>query len=288
MSSGLARRDIGVVPCMFIASPRTLVVIPTYNERVNLPVITHRIMRETTLSVLVVDDHSPDGTGDVADDLASQYSSRMAVLHRTGPRGLGRSYLDGMRYALAVGAERICQMDADLSHGPEYLHELVTATNTADVAVGSRYINGVSVANWPLRRLLLSLTANRYVRTITGLPVRDTTSGFKCWRREALWHVLQQPLLSQGYSLQFEMLFHAFRARQRLVEVPIVFVERREGASKMSWRVIWESVWRPIGLVLSRPSTTPGDMARRAATDLRVLAADLQDRRPTSTAEHRP
>jgi dolichol-phosphate mannosyltransferase len=144
----------------------------------------------------------------------------------------------------------------------------------------------VSVANWPLRRLLLSLTANRYVRTITGLPVRDTTSGFKCWRREALSHVLQQPLLSQGYSLQFEMLFHAFRARQRLVEVPIVFVERREGASKMSWRVIWESVWRPIGLVLSRP--TPGDMARRAATDLRVLAADLQDRRPTSTAEHRP
>jgi dolichol-phosphate mannosyltransferase len=273
---------------MFIASPRTLVVVPTYNERVNLPVITHRIMRETTLSVLVVDDQSPDGTGALADDLASQYASRMDVLHRKGPRGLGRSYIDGMRYALASGAERVCQMDADLSHGPEYLQALVDATNSADVAVGSRYATGVSVANWPLRRLLLSLIANGYVRTITGLPVRDTTSGFKCWRREALWRVLQQPLMSQGYSLQFEMLFHAFRARQRIVEVPIVFVERQVGASKMSGRVIWESVWRPLALVLSRPPAVTGEVARRAATELRELATELQERRAASTAEHRP
>lgn len=243
-------------------------------------------MRETSLSVLVVDDNSPDGTGRVADDLSARHS-RVAVLHRTGPRGLGRSYLDGMRHALAMGAERICQMDADLSHGPEYLPALVEATDHADVAVGSRYATGISVAHWPLKRLLLSLIANNYVRIVTGLPVRDTTSGFKCWRREALLHVLQQPLRSNGYALQFEMLFHAYRFRRRIIEVPIVFVERREGASKMSGRVIGESVLRPLQLVLSRPAAVPAHVARHMASDLRELAADLQDRRSSTPAEHR-
>lgn len=274
---------------MFTASPHTLVVIPTYNERVNLPLITQRIMRETPLSVLVVDDNSPDGTGEIADQLASQHADRMTVLHRTGPRGLGRSYLDGMRHALALGAERVCQMDADLSHGPEYLEALVNATSHADVAVGSRYLTGVSVANWPLRRLLLSVGANAYVRLITGLPVRDTTSGFKCWRREALIEVLAQPIRSEGYALQFEMLFHAHRFGRRIVEVPIVFVERREGASKMSGRVILESMLRPLALVLSRPVPTPAHAARHVAADLRELATDLQARpRPSNRAEHQP
>jgi dolichol-phosphate mannosyltransferase len=211
-------------------------------------------MRETPFSLLVVDDQSPDGTGRIADTLAAAFRDRIAVLHRTCDRGLGRAYVDGMHHAIALGAERICQMDADLSHGPEYLQQLVDATNDADVAVGSRYLTGVSVANWPLRRLMLSLAANTYVRVITGLPVRDTTSGFKCWRREALMHVLDQPLHSKGYALQFEMLFHAHRARQRIVEVPIVFVERREGASKMNTRVMWESAWRPLSLVVRRPA----------------------------------
>ena len=272
---------------MFIASPRTLVVIPTYNECVNLPLITHRIMRETPFSLLVVDDNSPDGTGAIADRLATQYHDRMTVLHRTGPRGLGRSYLDGMRYALAHGAERVCQMDADLSHGPEYLPALVAATTDADVAVGSRYLTGVSVANWPLRRLLLSLGANAYVRLVTGLPVHDTTSGFKCWRRDALAQVLEQPIRSEGYALQFEMLFHAHRFARRIVEVPIVFVERCEGASKMSGRVIFESMLRPLALVLSRPVPTPAHAARHVAADLRELATDLQGHpRPTKPAEH--
>jgi dolichol-phosphate mannosyltransferase len=234
--------------------PPTFIVIPTYNERSNLPVLVQRILRETMFSVLVVDDQSPDGTGDIADGLAASAADRVFVLHRTPPRGLGRSYIDGLRHAVALGAQRVCQMDADLSHGPEYLHALVDATTEADVAVGSRYATGVSVANWPLRRLLLSITANKYVQLVTGLPVRDATSGFKCWRREALMQVLGQPLRSEGYALQFEMLFHAYRFRRRIVEVPIIFIERREGASKMSARVILESVLRPVRLVLSRPA----------------------------------
>ena len=250
------------------ASWHTLIVIPTYNERLNLPVIVQRIIDDTSFSILVVDDASPDGTGHIADQLAASYPARVTVLHRSPPRGLGRSYVDGMRRALALGAQRICQMDADLSHGPEYLAALVDATAKADVAVGSRYATGVSVANWPLRRLLLSVAANQYVRLVTGLPVRDATSGFKCWRRDALARVLEQPLHSDGYALQFEMLFHAYRGHQRIVEVPIVFVERREGASKMSWRVIFESMLRPLSLVLRRPSATPGHEVQRQAEGL--------------------
>lgn len=260
--------------------------MPTYNERVNLPVITRRIFDETGFSVLVVDDNSPDGTGQVAEALAAEHAGRMAVLHRTGPRGLGRSYIDGLQRALAMGAERICQMDADLSHGPEYLNALVAATGDADVAVGSRYVTGVSVANWPLRRLLLSLGANQYVRWVTGLPVHDTTSGFKCWRRDALAHVLQHRLRSDGYALQFEMLFHAHRSGRRIVEVPIVFVERREGASKMSGRVIWESVWRPFALRFSPGAATRAPEPPPQAVDLRELARDLPGHpRPTTAAE---
>jgi dolichol-phosphate mannosyltransferase len=250
------------------ASWHTLIVIPTYNERANLPPLVHRILAETPFSVLVVDDQSPDGTGQIADELAAANAARVAVLHREPPRGLGRSYLDGMRRAIALGAERIIQMDADFSHDPDYLRPLVDATEAADVAVGSRYINGVSVANWPLRRLLLSLGANRYVRAITRLPVHDATSGFKCWRREALARVLDLPIKSDGYALQFEMLFHASRQRRRIVEVPIVFVERREGASKMSRRVIFESALRPLALVCSRRSANLDSVAQQEPAQL--------------------
>jgi len=236
-----------------LTSP-TVVVVPTYNERTNLPVLVRRVMQETSYAMLVVDDASPDGTGEAADDLSSQYPNRIAVLHRRPPRGLGYSYIEGMRLALDLGAEIVCQMDADLSHDPQYLHALVTAADEADVAVGSRYVTGVSVANWAVHRLLLSLAANRYVRTITRLPIADVTSGFKCWRREALMSVIEKPLRSGGYALQFEMLFYAAREGFRIVEVPIIFVERRDGASKMSGRVIRESMLRPIQLRLMRRS----------------------------------
>jgi dolichol-phosphate mannosyltransferase len=229
--------------------PSTIVVIPTYNERTNLPVIVRRIMNETDYSVLVVDDESPDGTGAVADELSAAHSNRVKVLHRHPPRGLGRAYVDGMRRAVELGADIVCQMDADLSHPPEYLPQLVEALEGADVTVGSRYATGVSVANWPLRRLLLSIAANQYVRWITGMGVRDVTSGFKAWRRDALDAVLRRGVRSHGYALQFEMLFHARRANYRIVEVPIVFIERFEGASKMSGGVICESIVRPLQLV---------------------------------------
>ena len=211
-------------------------------------------MEKTPYSVLVVDDASPDGTGQLAEDLARQYEPRISVLHRSPPRGLGRSYRDGFRRALEMGADFVCQMDADLSHDPAYLPQLVAAAADADIVVGSRYLTGVSVANWPLYRLLLSLGGNAYVRIVTGLRVWDATSGFKCWRRAALSSVLDIPLRSEGYALQFEMLFHAARAKLRIVELPIIFVERREGASKMSGRVMRESLIRPLQLIFSRSS----------------------------------
>ena len=229
-----------------------VVVVPTYNERSNLPELTRQVMHSTSYAMLVVDDESPDGTGAIADELSARYPGRIAVLHRQPPRGLGYSYLDGMRRAIELGAERICQMDADLSHDPTYLAALVEATQTADIAVGSRYMAGVSVANWPLHRLVLSIAANRYVRAVTGLRAKDVTSGFKCWKREALSAVLDKQPRSRGYALQFEMLFHAATEGYNIVEVPIIFVERRVGASKMSARVMRESLLRPWQLLLAR------------------------------------
>jgi len=228
-----------------------LAVVPTYNERDNLPVLARGILGHEGFRLLVVDDGSPDGTGEIADRLVSQYPGRVEVMHRTGKRGLGRSYIDGLRHALAsTDAELICQMDADLSHNPEYLPALVAATAQADVVIGSRYLNGVSVVNWPLHRIFLSTFANRYIRTVTGLSASDCTSGFRCWRREALQRLPLDSMVSDGYAFLVEMLFDAARNGSRIAEVPIIFVERREGQSKMSSRVILESVFMPWRLKL--------------------------------------
>jgi dolichol-phosphate mannosyltransferase len=229
----------------------TLVVIPTYNERDSLPTLIREIMRLDGFDVLVVDDDSPDGTGKVADGLAAEFPGRVEVLHRTGPRGFGRSYVDAFARAVQGSHEFVCQMDADLSHDPKYLPDLVSAgAGSLDVVVGSRYLHGVSVVNWPLRRLALSTFANAYVRTVTRLRVRDCTSGFRCWRRAALEAVAPEPFHSDGYSFLVEMLFEAQRRGLRIGEVPIVFVERRVGSSKMSRRVILESAMTPWRLVL--------------------------------------
>ncbi len=228
-----------------------LVIIPTYNERENLRALIESILAQGPFDVLVVDDASPDGTGALADELAAQYGGRVHVLHRTGRRGFGRSYVDGFRWALdRTEAEFICQMDADFSHDPKYLPDLAAAAVRADLVLGSRYLNGVSVVNWPLRRLFLSTFANAYVRTITGLAVRDCTGGFRCWRRSLLAGLGVEAIRSDGYSFQVEALFKASRLRARIVEVPIVFVERRQGASKMSGRVMFESMFMPWRLIL--------------------------------------
>ena len=226
-----------------------LIIIPTYNERENLPVIVTQILMQLPYEILVVDDQSPDGTGAIAEDLARTYPGRLHVMHRTGKRGLGLSYLDGFRWALEHNAELICQMDADLSHDPKYLPDLVKAAETFDLVLGSRYLNGISVINWPLRRILLSWFANRYVRAITGLTTCDTTSGFRCWRRDALAKLRVERFISRRYAFTVETVFEVARQGGRVGEVPIIFVERRVGASKMSGPVLLESMVMPWRLV---------------------------------------
>ena len=224
-----------------------LVVTPTYNEKDNLPLLAAGVLQHEGFRLLVVDDGSPDGTGAVADRLAQEYPGRVEVMHRSGPRGLGRSYVEGLLHAIAQSrADFICQMDCDLSHGPEYLPALVAAGATHDLVLGSRYMNGgVSVVNWPVHRILLSAFANRYIRLVTGLSPSDCTSGFRCWRREALAQLPIAQMVSDGYSFLTEMLYEAKQRGLRIGEVPIVFVERRIGHSKLSSGVLLESLITP-------------------------------------------
>ena len=239
------------------AAARVLVVTPTYNERDNLPVLVEQVLdRGPNYSILVVDDASPDGTGAVADALVAANPGRVHVLHRTGKRGLGRSYVDALSQAVTMDVDVVCQMDADFSHDPKYLPELVGGVTDGgfDLVIGSRYLHGVSVVNWPLSRLILSTFANRYVRAITGLPARDCTSGFRCWRREALARLPLRRFVSDGYAFLVEMLYAAMGLGCRIGEVPIIYVERREGQSKMSRGVIFESVFVPWRLVARHPS----------------------------------
>lgn len=234
------------------ALPPALVLLPTFNERENLPVMAELLLAQPNLRVLVIDDGSPDGTGAIADRLAAASHGRLSVMHRTGRRGLGRSYLDGLRAALDTGVEYVFQMDADLSHDPKYVPDLLRAAATHGVVIGSRYLQGVSVVNWPLRRLMLSTFANWYVRTVTGLDVRDCTAGFRCWRRDTIARLPLDSITSDGYSFQVETLFLAVEAGCTVAEVPIIFVERRVGASKISGGVIRESFFTPWRLLLRR------------------------------------
>ena len=233
--------------------PTVVVVVPTYNERDNLPVLARGVLAHPGFRMLVVDDGSPDGTGAVADALAVEYPGRVEVMHRTGPRGLGRSYIDGLQKAIAqTDVDLVCQMDADLSHNPEYLPALVAATTDHDVVIGSRYLNGVSVVNWPLHRIFLSAFANRYIRLVTSLTPRDCTSGYRCWRRESLARMPLREMVSDGYAFLVEMLFEASRRGCRIGEVPIIFVERRQGQSKVSGSVLVESLITPWRLLFRK------------------------------------
>ena len=222
-----------------------LVVVPTYNERENLPALVPYVLEREGYRLLIADDGSPDGTGALADELAAQWPGRLRVLHRTGPRGLGRSYVEAFAQAVREPVEVVCQMDADLSHDPAHLPAMVAAARDHDLVVGSRYLHGISVVNWPLYRIALSTGANAYIRAVTGLPVRDCTSGFRCWRRDALARMPLDAIVSDGYSFQIEMLWEATRLGFRVTEEPIVFVERREGQSKLSRAVLLEALWMP-------------------------------------------
>lgn len=222
---------------------RAVVVVPTYNERVNLPLIVPAILQQDPrLEVLVVDDNSPDNTGKLADEMAAT-EPRLHVLHREVKQGLGKAYLAGFRWALDNGFDLIFEMDADFSHDPKFLRDFLRAIETADLVLGSRYHTGVNVINWPISRLLLSLGANRYARWITGLPLSDSTGGFKCFRRAVLEAIDFERVRSNGYSFQIEMSFRAWRKGFRLVEIPIVFTDRVEGQSKMNKRIVREAIW---------------------------------------------
>ena len=230
---------------------RLLVILPTYNESENLPQVVPAVLnQDPRLEVLVVDDNSPDGTGELADQMAAAFQ-RVHVLHRERKEGLGKAYLAGFRWALDHAYELIFEMDADFSHDPKFLNDLIAQAETYDLVVGSRYKTGVNVINWPMSRLLLSYCANLYVRVVTGLPQTDATSGFKCFRSEVLASLPLDRVRSNGYAFQIEMSFRAWRKGFRLTEVPIVFTDRVEGKSKMSRAILREAIWMVWWLALA-------------------------------------
>jgi len=241
-------------------SVSALVIIPTYNERANIPVLVAGLMKHANVRVLVVDDNSPDGTGARAEELGREHNGRVMVLHRTTNRGFGRSYIDGMKQALGEDVDVICQMDADLSHDPAQLPDLLAAVGAADMVIGSRYVPGGTIVNWPFRRHVLSRFANTYIRTVTRVSAHDCTSGYRCWKKAALASLPLDAFFSDGYSFLVEMLFVAHRRGCRIAEVPITFVERREGESKVSRAVLLESAvtpWRLISNPESSRKTPP-------------------------------
>jgi len=231
---------------------RFLVVLPTYNESRNLPQIVPAILsQDPRLEVLVVDDNSPDGTGAIADSLSTTLA-RVHVLHRPGKQGLGKAYLAGFAWGLAQGYDLLFEMDADFSHDPKFLPELIRAVEAgADLALGSRYKAGVNVINWPMSRLLLSSGANLYARLVTGMPLTDSTGGFKCFRRRVLETIPLDRVKSNGYSFQIEMSYRAWRKGFRVTEVSIIFTDRVEGQSKMNRKIVREAIWMVWWLRLS-------------------------------------
>ncbi len=231
---------------------RAIVVVPTYNERENLPILVDGLMQHPDVRVLVVDDQSPDGTGQVAEALAQRFPGRVEVLHRTSRRGFGRSCLDGMKRAVQAPVDVIVQMDADLSHDPADLPRLIRAAANADLVIGSRYVPEGRVVNWPIRRRLLSRFANAYIRLVTRVNARDCTSGYRCWRRDVLASLPVDHIFSDGYSFLVEMLAGTEERGYRVTEVPITFVERRQGESKLSAAVLLESVITPWRLAATR------------------------------------
>lgn len=236
-----------------VSEHKTLVIIPTYNEADNISrLIVELIVLDKDLDLLFVDDNSPDGTAIIIKQAQKDYKGRIHLIEREGKQGLGSAYVAGFTFALEQKYEFICEMDADFSHDPQELPKLIQAVQKgeADLAIGSRYHNGISIINWPLSRLILSYSANMYARIITGLPVKDTTAGFKCFRRSVLESIPLNKIKSNGYAFQIEMHYRAWVRGFKLQEVAIIFRERQVGVSKMSKAIIFEAVWMVWGLKL--------------------------------------
>lgn len=228
-------------------SQKTLVIVPTYNEGNNISRLVEEVMGlGESIHLLIVDDGSPDGTADIVKKEQQKFTDRLHLIERSGKLGLGTAYVRGFKYALERDYRMICEMDADFSHDPQDLPTLIEEVENgkADVAVGSRYANGISIINWPLSRLILSYSANLYARFITGLPIFDTTAGFKCIHRRVLEKISVDRIRSNGYAFQIELHFRAWQAGFSLKEVAIIFREREEGVSKMSKSIVWEAIWR--------------------------------------------
>lgn len=230
---------------------RAIVVVPTYNELANLKTLVEKLQQHAPeLHILIVDDNSPDGTGKLADELCESDPDRIFVLHRERKEGLGKAYVEGFKEVLKKDYDYVLQMDADLSHDPVHLPDFFAQIENHDLVVGSRYLKGISVVNWDLKRLVMSKLATNYVRFITRMPFTDATSGFGCWRREALEAISFQNAFSSGYVFLVELKYKAFRKGFRVSEVPIIFIERKSGNSKMDWAVIWEAFWGVLRLRL--------------------------------------
>jgi dolichol-phosphate mannosyltransferase len=231
---------------------RPLIIIPTYNERDNIQKLIPILMElDLSLSILVVDDNSPDGTGKLVNDMSEQ-NDRIQVLHRPSKLGLGSAYIAGFKHAIQQDVDCIFEMDADFSHDPNMISEFLEKLETCDVVIGSRYISGINVVNWPMSRLLLSYFANFYTRIITGMSIQDATGGFKCFKREVLEQIDLDQVRSDGYAFQIEMNFRCWRKGFRICEIPIIFVDRHSGTSKMSRRIIYEAIWIVWWLRLKR------------------------------------
>ena len=226
-------------------SSQTLVIVPTYNERDNLPSLVLRLSAlPVKVDLLVVDDNSPDGTGELADEFAARHPN-IHVLHRHQKEGLGRAYCAGFAWALARDYEFVFEMDGDFSHDPDEIPHFLSAAHEADLVLGSRYSKGIRVINWPLKRLMLSLCAAKYVKLITGMPISDPTGGYKCFHRHTLEAIDLKAIQSNGYSFQIEMTHKVWRMGMNIVEVPIIFTDRFQGTSKMSGKIVREAIWVP-------------------------------------------
>jgi dolichol-phosphate mannosyltransferase len=223
--------------------PRVIVIIPTYNEADNLPLIVPEVLaQDPDIEVLVVDDDSPDGTGKLADELADK-TGRVHVLHRAEKQGLGPAYRAGIRHALDLGAEYVVQMDCDFSHPPSTIPEMLREMEEHDVVLGSRYLNGITVVNWPIERILISYFGNLYARKVTALPVSDTTGGFRCMRRQLLERMGFERIHSNGYAFQIEMNYRFVKYGARVKEIPFFFLDRTRGTSKLTFRIGLEALW---------------------------------------------
>jgi dolichol-phosphate mannosyltransferase len=232
--------------------PKTLVVTPTYDEAQNIESFIARVLAQSPdIEVLVVDDNSPDGTGNLVERL-QKMNSRIHLIRRAGKMGLGTAYVEGFRYAIEKKFDLVCEMDADFSHDPDELPKFIAKMDGCDLALGSRYTGGVRVINWPIRRLILSYAANVYTRVITGMPLKDATGGFKCFKREVLEAIDLRKIRSNGYAFQIEMNFRAWSKGFRLCEHPIIFFERASGVSKMSKKIVYEAVFMVWNLKLRK------------------------------------